>query len=140
MYQYSIGNLLLAMLTTFIIIWTSDSAAYFVGKNLGKHKLMPSISPGKTKEGFLGAGIIVIIISYIIYSFAGIFNMQGWALIGLIIWLIGSFGDLVESKIKRRAGIKDSSNILPGHGGFLDRFDSFIFCLPSVLLIYELLK
>jgi len=115
-----------------LLIWISDIAAYFVGKSIGKHKLMPSISPGKTREGFFGAGMITILSSYLLYNFLGHFTFQQWAIIALLVWLLGSIGDLVESKMKRQLNIKDSGNILPGHGGFLDRFDGFIFCLPAV--------
>jgi len=118
-----------------LLIWVSDIGAYFVGKSIGKHKLMPSISPGKTKEGFLGAGMCTLLVSYILFSTLGEFSFRVWALLGLSVWLFGSMGDLVESKIKRSLNIKDSSNILPGHGGFLDRFDGFYFCLPFVALV-----
>ena len=123
---------------TILLIWVSDIGAYFVGKSIGKHKLMPSISPGKTKEGFLGAGMCTLLISYILFSILGEFSFKSWALIGLSVWLLGSMGDLVESKIKRSLNIKDSSNILPGHGGFLDRFDGFYFCLPFVIFVIYL--
>ena len=121
-----------------LLIWVSDIGAYFVGKSIGKHKLMPTISPGKTKEGFLGAGMCTLLVSYILFSTIGEFSFRSWALIGLSVWLFGSTGDLVESKIKRSLNIKDSSNILPGHGGFLDRFDGFYFCLPFVILVVYL--
>ena len=126
------GKLLIGCL---LLVWVSDIAAYFVGKSIGKRKLMPSISPGKTREGFLGAGMITILSSYIMYNFLGYFSFQQWALIALLVWLLGSIGDLVESKLKRQLNIKDSGNILPGHGGFLDRFDGFIFCLPAVSIV-----
>ncbi len=126
------GKLLIGSL---LLIWVSDIAAYFVGKSIGKRKLMPSISPGKTREGFLGAGMITILCSYLMYNFLGHFTFQQWALLALIVWLLGSIGDLVESKLKRQLNIKDSGNILPGHGGFLDRFDGFIFCLPAVSIV-----
>ncbi len=115
-----------------LLIWVSDIAAYFVGKSIGKHKLMPSVSPGKTREGFFGAGMITILCSYLAYNFLGHFSLQQWVIIALLVWLFGSIGDLIESKMKRQLKIKDSGNILPGHGGFLDRFDGFIFCLPPV--------
>ena len=126
------------MIGTILLIWVSDIGAYFVGKSIGKHKLMPSISPGKTKEGFLGAGMCTLLISYVLFSILGEFSFRSWALIGLSVWLFGSMGDLVESKIKRSLNIKDSSNILPGHGGFLDRFDGFYFCLPFVVFVIYL--
>jgi len=120
------------LIGSLLLVWVSDIGAYFVGKSIGKHKLMPSVSPGKTKEGFLGAGMVTLIASYLLYNFLGHFTFQQWVIIGLLVWLLGSIGDLVESKMKRQLNIKDSGNILPGHGGFLDRFDGFIFCLPAV--------
>jgi len=115
-----------------LLVWVSDISAYFVGKSIGKHKLMPSVSPGKTKEGFLGAGMVTVLCSYLLYAGLGHFTFRQWTIMALLVWLLGSAGDLVESKMKRSLGIKDSGNILPGHGGFLDRFDGFIFCLPAV--------
>lgn len=126
------GPILISIL---LLIWISDISAYFVGKSTGKRKLFPKVSPGKTWEGFLGAGLITIIFSYFFFSYFKILDLRTWAIIGLCIWLFGSIGDLVESKFKRKAGIKDSGSILPGHGGFLDRFDGFIFCIPFILTI-----
>ena len=120
------GFFMQIVIGSLILIWTSDISAYFVGKSIGKHKLMPSISPGKTWEGFFGAGMITCIASYILASFYINFDFQTWLLIGLSTWLFGSIGDLVESKIKRKLNIKDSGSILPGHGGFLDRFDGYL--------------
>ncbi len=126
------------LLGSILLIWVSDISAYFVGKSIGKRKLMPSVSPGKTREGFLGAGMCTILFSYIMYTWLGHFNFSQWTGLGCLAWLFGSAGDLVESKMKRIIGIKDSGNILPGHGGFLDRFDGFIFCLPAVTLFIYL--
>lgn len=117
-----------------LLIWISDSGAYFVGRAIGKRKLMPSISPGKTWEGFWGAGMCTVLASYLFSSFMGVFSLQTWVSIALSVWLFGSLGDLVESKIKRRLNIKDSGTMLPGHGGFLDRFDGYYFCIPFVIL------
>jgi len=136
-FKPNFGAILISIL---LLIWVSDIGAYFVGKSTGKRKLYPKVSPGKTWEGFLGAGLLTIIFSYFFFSYFKIYNIQTWALIGLTIWLFGSIGDLVESKFKRKVGIKDSGNILPGHGGFLDRFDGFIFCIPFVLLVIYLFE
>lgn len=130
----------LVFLSMILLIWISDSSAYFVGKSVGKNKLMPSVSPGKTWEGFLGAGMITLICSYIIYSLNPNYSMTAWLLVGLAVWLFGSAGDLVESKFKRSVNVKDSGNLLPGHGGILDRFDGFFFCIPFVLIIFEILN
>jgi len=125
---------------TLLLIWISDIAAYFVGKSIGHHKLMPTISPGKTREGFFGAGMITILSSYLLYNFLETFSFQQWVVIAILAWLLGSIGDLIESKMKRQLNVKDSGSILPGHGGFLDRFDGFIFCLPAVCIFATLIK
>ncbi len=119
---------------TILLIWVSDIAAYFVGRSIGKRKLMPSVSPGKTVEGFLGAGMITMIVSYLLFGIFGVFDITTWFVIAFLVWLFGSIGDLVESRLKRALDLKDSGSILPGHGGFLDRFDGFIFCLPAIAL------
>jgi len=126
------------LLGSILLVWVSDISAYFVGKSIGKRKLMPSVSPGKTREGFLGAGMCTLLFSYILYASLGHFSFSQWTGLGFLVWLFGSLGDLVESKMKRIIGIKDSGTILPGHGGFLDRFDGFIFCLPFVTLFIYL--
>ncbi|MBK8546560.1 MAG: phosphatidate cytidylyltransferase [Saprospiraceae bacterium] len=102
---------------------------------VGKHKLFERISPKKTWEGLIGGGILTLVVSVLTaYLFPEI-SMYKWMWISLVVWVMGTFGDLMESAIKRQYSIKDSGSILPGHGGFLDRFDSFIYVLPFVLLI-----
>ncbi|MEQ1599129.1 MAG: phosphatidate cytidylyltransferase [Methylotenera sp.] len=117
-------------------IWIADSAAYFAGKNFGKHKLAPTISPGKTWEGVAGALIGVTIFGAILYLG---FDVGTWAIFPAL-WIITGFGvigDLFESMMKRQANIKDSGDLLPGHGGVLDRIDGIIPSLPiAILLIY----
>lgn len=132
-YQY------LLPLGIILLIWMSDSMAYLVGSKIGKTKLFPSVSPNKTWEGTIGAGIFTIIFSVVICQWRASFSLEFWVLCGIIVWIFGGFGDLVESQLKRYYKVKDSGNILPGHGGFLDRFDSFIFVLPFVILLYLLL-
>jgi len=125
--------LLLILLTT---IWIADSAAYFAGKNFGKNKLSPNISPGKTWEGVVGAFIAVTIFAGVLYLG---FNLRNPAIFPLL-WVIAAFGvigDLFESLMKRQANIKDSGDLLPGHGGVLDRIDGLIPSLPiAIMLIY----
>jgi len=121
------------LIGTLLLIWTSDIGAYFVGKNIGKNKLMPSVSPGKTWEGFIGAGVLSLLVSFVLFKTMGHFSLYQWATIAILVWIFGSLGDLVESQMKRKLKIKDSGTILPGHGGFLDRFDGFYFCIPFVL-------
>ncbi|WP_028776168.1 phosphatidate cytidylyltransferase [Shimazuella kribbensis] len=111
-----------------LIIWANDTGAYFTGKNLGKRKLWPSISPNKTVEGSIGGILLGVIVSGFFSYFCPQIWTMGYAIIlGLLISVVGQLGDLVESAIKRSTGAKDSGRILPGHGGVLDRFDSLIF-------------
>lgn len=119
----------------FLLIWSSDSFAYFSGRMFGKHKMAPKISPKKTWEGFAGGVICTLILGYLIEQKMP--EMRGnWALMGLIISIFAPLGDLVESQLKRTFGVKDSGNIIPGHGGVLDRLDSFIICAPIVYLYF----
>lgn len=130
--------LLLILLAT---IWIADSAAYFAGKNFGKHKLAPNISPGKTWEGVFGAMIAVTLFGLILY-FVDLNGGVGFHQLAVFpaLWIIaglGVVGDLFESLMKRQANLKDSGNLLPGHGGVLDRVDGIIPSLPiAILLIY----
>jgi len=120
------------------LIWATDSCAYFVGMLTGKHKLAPNISPNKTTEGLIG-GILGGLAVAVIFLFISpeLFPTVKTLVVAAITSLIAQYGDLLESKLKRDAGIKDSSNIIPGHGGLLDRFDSFLVVTPFIyLLIY----
>ncbi len=130
----------------FILIWTNDTFAYLVGKNFGKHKLFEKISPKKTVEGFVGGIIFAMIASVFISRFFINPNpaflpksMLIWATIAVLAGFMGTLGDLVESKFKRIAGVKDSGKIMPGHGGMLDRLDSIIFVAPFLFLFYQIL-
>lgn len=119
-----------------ILIWTADTAAYFTGKALGKHKLAPHISPGKTWEGVAGAMLAVIVVAYLLTLFLGLKNQNViyFTVLSVITISFSIAGDLFESMFKRRAGIKDSSQILPGHGGVLDRIDSLLSASPIFFL------
>lgn len=119
------------MLVVFILIWSSDTFAYLVGRWLGKHKLAPSISPKKTVEGFVGGVVCTIGIALVLSHFFPFMGIWEYAGLGLICSLFGTLGDLFESRIKRSLGVKDSGSILPGHGGILDRFDSLLFAGPA---------
>lgn len=118
-----------------ILIWVSDSMAYFTGKRFGKRKLFPRISPGKTWEGTIGGGFFSIIAS-VIFALVNSQSIEYWIGTAIVVWITGNYGDLVESKIKRALMFKDSGNILPGHGGILDRFDSFVYAIGFMLFIY----
>ncbi|MEL6122938.1 MAG: phosphatidate cytidylyltransferase [Bacteroidota bacterium] len=124
------------VLGTFIIIWLNDAGAYFVGRAYGKHKIFPSVSPGKTWEGFWGGMIVGIIVSIAVARVFGAMNYPHWMLLACVLAITGILGDLTESSWKRHHEIKDSSQLFPGHGGFLDRLDSFIYSIPFVALIY----
>lgn len=120
-----------------LVIWATDSGAYFVGRKIGKRKLWPEISPNKTVEGFVG-GIVIAVIFAIIMQFIVPFDKSWPVLIAVTIVasIFGQMGDLVESAIKRHFDVKDSGAILPGHGGILDRFDSLLFVLPLLHLLH----
>lgn len=123
------------------IIACFDTTAYFVGKAIGKHKLCPNISPGKTIEGFLGGIICTIALSLPIYYILGCkvqLNLYFW--IVAVLAVLSQIGDIMESKFKRQYGVKDSSTLIPGHGGVLDRFDGYILVLPAFFAIELLFK
>ncbi|WP_435415790.1 phosphatidate cytidylyltransferase [Polaribacter aestuariivivens] len=122
------------MISILVLIWVNDSFAFLVGKNLGRRKLFVSVSPKKTQEGFLGGLIFSLIAAYVISKVNTDFTLLNWLIIAAIVSIIGTIGDLVESKLKRQANIKDSGNIMPGHGGILDRLDSLLFAAPFVYL------
>ncbi len=118
----------------FFLLWTSDTGAYLVGISIGKHPLFPRISPKKSWEGFVGGIVLTLVVAFIISRFFTVLSLTDWLIIGAIIAIFGVLGDLIESLLKRSLQIKDSGNILPGHGGILDRFDSVIFSAPLVFL------
>lgn len=122
------------VLLVFSAVWVCDSAAYFYGKKYGKHKLFPRVSPKKSWEGAIAGLISSVLYASAVTHFTGILPIYHGAIIGIIAAVFGHLGDLFESILKRDAGIKDSSNILPGHGGILDRFDSIIFVAPFALI------
>lgn len=134
--DFSVGCILIWL--TFIGTWASDSFAYFVGCSIGKHRLCPDISPKKSVEGFIGGIIGSMLCVGLLGSYFN-FDLMIMVIMGALIAVIGTFGDLVESCIKRYTGIKDSSNLIPGHGGVLDRFDSLLFTAPLVYYIATLL-
>jgi phosphatidate cytidylyltransferase len=140
----NLGPLLLLLLMS--VVWISDSAAYFAGRRFGRHKLAPSISPGKTWEGVLGAVLAVSLyaalwgLAWQAYFPQALKSMRfGTFGMLLFLWLltaIGIYGDLFESALKRQAGVKDSGAMLPGHGGVLDRIDALTAVLPVAALVY----
>ncbi len=120
----------------FIIAFSTDSFAYLVGISVGKHKLIPDVSPKKSIEGSIGGIIASIIITSLYLSYFGISLLPIDIVLGTVVSIIAQCGDLVASRIKRDTGIKDFGNLIPGHGGILDRFDSVILVAPVVLILY----
>ena len=133
-------------LCVFVFLWMNDTGAYLCGSLLGKHKLFPRISPGKSWEGSIGGGILVMGIAVLIWYLTEQYSVNElnlnafeWAGLGLTVVVFGTWGDLIESLLKRTLGIKDSGTILPGHGGMLDRFDSSLLAIPAaVVYLYTL--
>lgn len=124
----------------FILIWINDSFAYLIGSNFGRQKLFESVSPKKTVEGFLGGVFFSAIGSYFIFKYTNNLEFSNWLIISVIVSVFGTIGDLIESKYKRQANVKDSGNLMPGHGGLLDRLDSAIFVAPFVYLFLKILN
>ena len=122
----------------FILIWANDTGAYLTGMSFGRHKLMERISPKKTWEGFVGGIIIAALAAWFLSGWLGVVDKLHWIIIALIVSIAGTYGDLIESMLKRSTGVKDSGSIMPGHGGFLDRFDSTIVSFPLVYLFISL--
>ncbi|WP_308223564.1 phosphatidate cytidylyltransferase [Prevotella sp.] len=139
----------LAPLSIFVFLWTNDTGAYLSGSLFGKHKLFPRVSPGKSWEGSIGGGLLVLLVAALVGMYQNsdmhetatelILTVPQWMGLGLVVVFFGTWGDLVESLFKRTIGIKDSGNILPGHGGMLDRFDSSLMAFPAaVIYLYTL--
>lgn len=124
------------ILLPIILLWVNDIFAYLIGSTWGKNKIAPEISPGKSWEGTIGAGMLTLVVALCAHYFWPGVPFPYALLAGLLIPYIGLAGDLFESRLKRRAGVKDSGNLLPGHGGILDRYDSFIFVLPVAAILY----
>ena len=136
----------LTPLSVFVFLWMNDTGAYLCGSLLGKHKLFPRISPGKSWEGSIGGAVLVMIVAVGIWYLTEQYgvndlqlSMMEWIGMGLTVVVFGTWGDLIESLFKRTLGIKDSGTILPGHGGMLDRFDSSLLAIPAtVVYLYTL--
>lgn|SRR5690554_544891 len=128
------------IVAVFILVWSNDTFAYLIGKNFGKHKLLERISPKKTIEGFIGGMLGALLAGYIIFKVLEHYSQLDaleyplwmWIVMALIVAIFGTIGDLIQSKFKRQAGVKDSGIIMPGHGGLYDRLDSIIYASPFV--------
>ena len=129
-----------------MLTWVTDTGAYFVGRSVGRHKLIPSVSPGKSVEGALGGLVLAIVAAWlyertVLVPVAHLAFVPGAALLfGAVVSAAAQVGDLAESLIKREAGVKDSSHVIPGHGGVLDRLDSLLFVLPTAYWLLGLLR
>jgi phosphatidate cytidylyltransferase len=119
-------------------VWAADTGAYFAGKNLGKHKLAPRISPGKTWEGWAGGALLTLAVGWAAGYFLPDIPLSHRLVAAGVVAIFGPLGDLAESMLKRSAGVKDSGTFLPGHGGLLDRFDAFLLVLPVLALLQAL--
>ena len=122
------------VIAVFLMLWANDSFAYLVGRNFGKTKLMERVSPKKTVEGFLGGALGAIGIGIAAHMIYGVYGLWNWIILAVIVVVFGTLGDLVQSKMKREAGVKDSGVIMPGHGGLYDRMDSLIYAAPFVYI------
>ena len=134
------------ILFMFILTWTFDTFAYLVGMKFGKHKILPSVSPKKSWEGFFGGFIFTIIASYITYNYFDIYfdfssiKLPLIIIMSIILPFTATIGDFIESHYKREAGVKDSGNFIPGHGGILDRIDAFMITIPILYILINLYK
>lgn len=126
------------IMAIFIFVWLDDTGAYLVGSLIGKHKLFERISPKKSWEGFFGGLILSLASSQAFAWFAPEINRMNWLGLAATVVLFGTWGDLIESLLKRTLGVKDSGNVLPGHGGMLDRFDSVMLAVPASYIYIEL--
>jgi phosphatidate cytidylyltransferase len=124
------------VLAVVLSTWAGDSAAYLAGRAFGRHKLAPAVSPGKTIEGALGGLLSAMFVSAVVFGASGALPAWTGALIGAVIGVCGQLGDLSESFLKRQAGVKDSGDLIPGHGGMLDRVDALLFAFPAALLMF----
>ncbi len=128
----------LLMLGVLLILWVNDSGAYFAGTKMGKRKLFERISPKKTWEGFIGGAICSVLVAFFFAGYESLLQTWQWLVIAGIIAVTGTLGDLVESLFKRSMAIKDSGSAIPGHGGFLDRFDGLLLSLPFILTFLKI--
>lgn len=124
----------LLILSIFILVWMNDTGAYLIGITLGKHKMIPRVSPHKSWEGFAGGILVTLLTGYLLSLWLYQLDLPQWLFMSLIVSVFATFGDLLESLWKRTFQIKDSGNAIPGHGGFLDRFDSLLMVVPAVLI------
>jgi phosphatidate cytidylyltransferase len=122
-----------------LLLWTNDTGAYLVGKSIGRNKLMPKVSPGKTWEGLLGGIALAVLVGWFWSAQCPVLPKAGWLIAAVVVSITATAGDLFESALKRAAGVKDSGTIMPGHGGVLDRFDGYLLAAPAMVAVWALL-
>jgi phosphatidate cytidylyltransferase len=137
-YQETYASYLVA--GVFALIWINDTFAFIVGKSIGKNKLLERISPKKTIEGFIGGAVFACFASIFIFKITGLLSVSLWITVALVTAVFGTLGDLIQSQLKRQAGVKDSGQLMPGHGGIYDRLDSIIFSSPFIYLFLIMLE
>jgi len=132
------GNILIGFM---LLLWANDTGAYLVGRAIGRTKLMPKVSPGKTVEGLLGGLILALVRAWVVARWVDAeLDAEAWLIAAPFITLSATIGDLLESAMKRAAGVKDSGTLMPGHGGVLDRFDGYLLAAPVMVVLAQLLK
>jgi phosphatidate cytidylyltransferase len=129
----------LLLIAVFVTIWVNDTGAYLVGITIGKHRLFERISPKKSWEGFIGGAVTALISGYVFSLFIPEISLIYWLIFSEIIVIFGTFGDLLESLMKRTVHVKDSGDVIPGHGGLLDRFDSMLLVAPAIFIFLSFL-
>lgn len=122
----------------FLLLWANDTGAYLTGVTIGRHRLMERISPKKSWEGFFGGLVLSVFGAWLLSGWLGVIDSAGWMIAAVLVSVSGTFGDLIESMLKRSIGVKDSGSVMPGHGGFLDRFDSALLSFPILYLFISL--
>lgn len=127
-------------LAVIALVWVNDTFAYLSGTLLGRHKMTPVLSPGKTWEGFAGGIIFTLLGAWLAWRITGMLGLGSWMLIAILVSSLGLAGDLFESGLKRTVKVKNTGKLLPGHGGVLDRFDSLLFVAPGLLILILLIK
>lgn len=135
--EWSVSRWLL--LAVFVCLWSNDTGAYCTGSLIGRHKMIPSVSPGKTWEGLAGGFVFSLIAGFVFSLFVKDLQLWQWLALAFTVSVAGTLGDLMESVLKRSLGVKDSGRFMPGHGGVLDRFDSFLLALPAVYVLLLLI-
>jgi len=127
------------LMAVFVTIWVNDTGAYVFGVTLGKHRMFERVSPKKSWEGFIGGGLTALLSGYVFSLIVPEISLIQWLIFSEIVVIFGTFGDLLESLMKRTIHVKDSGDVIPGHGGLLDRFDSMLLVAPAIFIYLSFL-